>query len=244
MAVKRSQSASRVLSALETIAGHQPIGVSALARLMEADKSAVQRAIMTLADEGWIRIAPGTPTRWELTPHILAVAHLPHSTNDLRQRARAALESLRDNVGETVLLSVPDIHHFVVIDALESRHLLRMVMPAGTLAPVRNSASGRAFLPYLAPEARRELLGEEPDQALLEDFALCRERGYSISGGDIASGTTSLAAPIFELNGDPVGVVVVTGPSDRITPDHHPHVGTLVAETARSISRGTPRAVA
>ena len=63
MAVKRSQSASRVLSVLELIASRQPIGVSALAKLLDEDKSAVQRAIMTLADAGWIRIAPEPPTR-------------------------------------------------------------------------------------------------------------------------------------------------------------------------------------
>ena len=59
MSVKRSQSAARVLAVLECIARHQPIGVSELARLLQADKSAVQRAVMTLADDGWIRLASG-----------------------------------------------------------------------------------------------------------------------------------------------------------------------------------------
>ena len=72
MPVKRSQSASRVLAVLEGIARHQPIGVSDLARLLDADKSAVQRAIMTLADEGWIHSASGSPSKWQLTAHILA----------------------------------------------------------------------------------------------------------------------------------------------------------------------------
>src|SRR4051794_27136704 len=107
MAVKRIQSAARVLTALEGIARHQPIGVSALARLLDDDKSAVQRAIMTLADEGWIRAAPGSPVKWELTAHIHAVAHMGHGSNNLRQRARPALRALRDEFDETVLLTVP-----------------------------------------------------------------------------------------------------------------------------------------
>ena len=53
MAVKRSQSAARVLAALEGIARHQPVGVSELARQLGADKSATQRAIMTLAAPVW-----------------------------------------------------------------------------------------------------------------------------------------------------------------------------------------------
>ena len=70
MAVKRSQSASRVLSILELVASHQPVGVSALAKLLGDDRSAVQRAVMTLADAGWSRVAPEPPARWELSAHL------------------------------------------------------------------------------------------------------------------------------------------------------------------------------
>src|SRR5579862_3484936 len=112
MAVKRSQSAARVLAALECIARHPAIGVSELARLLPANKSAVQRAVMTLADAGWVRTAPGTAGKWQLTAHILSLAHVGHMSNDLRRRAREVLETLRDQSGETVLLVVPDIRRF------------------------------------------------------------------------------------------------------------------------------------
>ena len=65
MAVKRSLSASRMLSVFELVARLQPIGVSALARELAADKSAVQRDIMTLADAGWIQAVPGARGQWE-----------------------------------------------------------------------------------------------------------------------------------------------------------------------------------
>ncbi len=238
MSVKRSLSASRVLAVLEGIARHQPIGVSELARLLRADKSAVQRAIMTLADEGWIRAAPGKPTRWQLTAHILAVAHDGHNTSDLRQRARSALESLRNESGETVLLTVPDIHRFVVVDVLESRQLLRTVPHIGMIVPVRGSATSRAMLPYMSSEQQIDLLGEMPDAALLGDFAATLARGYSINDGDVVAGSTNLAAPIFEVDGRPVGAVVVSAPSDRVPIEHHPRIGTMVSQAARSVSRG------
>jgi DNA-binding IclR family transcriptional regulator len=127
MAVKRSSSAARVLSVFEHIAAEQPIGVSAIARALDADKSAVQRDLMTLADAGWIRVAAGLPAQWELTPHVLTFARPPHSTDSLRQRARPALERLRGETGETAYLTVPDGDRFVVLDALESQQMLRMV---------------------------------------------------------------------------------------------------------------------
>ena len=240
MSVKRSQSAARVLAVLECIARHQPIGVSELARLLQADKSAVQRAAMTLADAGWIRLASGTPGKWGLTAHILAVAHMGHMRNDLRQRAHGALEALRDASGETVLLVVPDIGRFVVIDAVESRNMLRTVPHLGLAVPVRRSATSRAVLPYMTREQQIELLGEPPDSRLLSEFAATLKRGFSVSDGDVISGSTNIAAPILELDGRPIGAVVASGPSERLTAKRQREVGAMVLETARSLSHNAP----
>jgi DNA-binding IclR family transcriptional regulator len=239
VSVKRSRSASRVLAVLEGIARHQPVGVSELARVLGADKSAVQRAIMTLADDGWIRTAPGTPTRWQLTAHMLAVAHTGHVSNDLRQRARSTLEALRDESGETVLLSVPDIGHFVVIDVLESRQLLRTAPHLGMIVPARGSATGLAILPHMSREQQTELLGELPDATLLAHFAATLERGFSISAGGVAAGSTSIAAPVVEADGRPVAAIVVSAPSERLTAEHYSRIGAMVLQAAYSLSRGT-----
>src|SRR5437016_10707192 len=75
MAVKHVQSATRVLATFEALADHQPVGVGALARVLDDDKSAVQRALMTLAEAGWIRRTPADRTRWEVTTRVLALAH-------------------------------------------------------------------------------------------------------------------------------------------------------------------------
>jgi IclR family acetate operon transcriptional repressor len=242
--VKRSQSAARVLSVLELIASRQPIGASALAKLLDEDKSAVQRALMTLADAGWIRVAPEPPTRWELTAHVFTIAHLPHSGEDLRRRARRALEALRDETGETVFLAIPDVARFVVIEVAESRHALRMALRNGEIVPVRESATGRAVLPYLSRERQAAMLGGSPATADLDAFAATRERGYGLSVGDVMQGSTNLAAPIFDSDGQPFASVGVSGPSDRITPERHAEIGARLAETARSLSRAAPRGAA
>jgi len=240
LTVKRSRSASRVLAVLEGIANHQPIGVSELARLLAADKSGVQRAIMTLADAGWIATAPGTPTRWQLTPHLLTIANPGYSGNDLRQRARAALQALRNQTGETVLLDVADGRQFVVIEVLESTQLLRIAPHVGMVVPARGSATSRAMMAYMTPEQHLAVLGAPPDTELLQHFALARERGYAVSAGDVTSGFTNIAAPIFDTDGCPVGAIVVSAPSERLPESRYDEVGALVLQAARSVSRGEP----
>lgn len=241
MAVKRAQSVARALVILDQIAARQPIGVSALARLLGEDRSAVQRVVATLADAGWIRMAPDKPTRWELSAHMFTIAHLPYSSATLRERARGILDELRDKTGETVFLAIPDVARFIVIEAAESPHMLRAASRVGQVIMPGESATSRAVLPYFDARRQVAMLGRTPDAADLAEFAATRTRGYGLSAGDVAPGATNLAAAIFDANGEPVAALTVSGPSDRLTPKRHGDVGALVARSAAALSAGKPK---
>jgi IclR family acetate operon transcriptional repressor len=222
-----------MLQVFEAVAARQPIGVSALARRLDADKSAVQRDLMTLADAGWIRALQ--PGQWELTPRILTLAHTPHSSNDLRQRARPALEALRQATGETAYLTVSDGDHFVVIDALESPQVLRMVPPIGLVVPVHGSATARAVLPYMSAAEQCQLLGAEPDAALREQFAATRRRGYAVNDGDIVPEAIAMASVVLGAGDRPLGALVLTGPAERLGPERRDQLAIRLVEAARSL---------
>ena len=198
---------------------------------------------MTLADEGWICAAPGAPTRWQLTGHIQVVAHSALSSSGLRQRAGPALERLREATGESVGLTVPDIGRFVVIEILESRHMLRTVPHVGMVVTTHESATGRAVLAHLCHDEQIELLGREPDAAFEQELALVRQQGYFVSEDDVQRSSINIAAPIFEVDGRPVGAVILSAPRARLTPDHYARVGAMVLQTARELSLARPQAV-
>jgi IclR family acetate operon transcriptional repressor len=238
MAVKRSQSATRVLSIFELVAAHQPIGVSALAKLTGEDRSAVQRAVLTLADAGWIRLAPDPPVRWELSAHIFTIASLPDSILLLRQRSRSILDSLRDQTGETVFLAIPDTTRFVVVESAESPHALRMATRVGMVIEPEQSSTGRAFLPYLSEERQAAMLGHSPTSGEKAQFAATLTRGYGLSADDIMPGVTNIAVPILGVAGEPIAALAVSGPSERITVERHDAIGRLLGIAAASLSRG------
>jgi IclR family transcriptional regulator, acetate operon repressor len=241
MSVKGNKSGTRLLALLECIARHQPIGVSEIARLTKTDKSTVQRAIMTLVEGGWVRAAPGTPTRWQLTGHILHVAHMAHGSSGLLQRARPALEALRDASGETICLSVPDIEGFVLIEVIESQQPLRMVPAVGIVIPGGESATGHAVLPYLPHAEQMKLLGGAFYPGLDKILNMTLRRGYAVNQDDRAGGSINVAAPIFELDGQPAGAVVLCAPKGRLLPEHYAQVGAMVVQTARQLSLAPPR---
>lgn len=237
MSAKPSQTGARVLKVLEALASHQPMGARALARILDDDKSAVHRAITTLADEGWVHRAAGKPGEWEVAPRIMAVADRAHGGYDLKRRARPALEKLRDDCGETVVLIVPDVIGLVVADVVESREILRVVFPVGAVVATEISAAGRAILSLLARHHQVELLGKEPDQALLDICAATRERGYAISERETDPGATSLGSALLDYDGHPCGAVCVIGPCERLDRTRFEALGTLLINTVRALSR-------
>jgi DNA-binding IclR family transcriptional regulator len=237
MAVKRSSSAARVLRVFEHIAAEQPIGVSAIARTLGADKSAVQRDLMTLADAGWIRVAAGLPAQWELTPHVLTFARTPHSADSLRQRVRPALERLRGETGETAYLTVPDGDRFVVLDALESQQMLRMVPPVGLVVKVEGSATARAILPYLPEAEQARLLGGPVTPALHDEFQATRARGYAVNDGEVEPSAVAMAAAIVSRRGIPAGALVLTGPAERLTAARRAGIGELLRREAEALTQ-------
>lgn len=237
MAVKRSSSAARVLKVVEQVAALQPIGVSALARLLAADKSAVQRDLMTLADAGWIRVAVGLPGQWELTPHVLTLARPPYSTDALRQHARPALERLRAETGETAYLTVPDGDQFVVIDACESQHLLRMVPPVGLVVPMAGSATARAILSHMPEDEQARLLGAPVTEPMRAEFAATRVRGYAVNDGEVEPSAVALASAIVSRQGVPAGALVLSGPTERLGAARWPEVGERLVRAATALAQ-------
>ena len=125
MAVKPIQSVQRALLVLETVAERQPIGVAALCRHLDLDKSTIQRVLVTLDKAGWIRATGEEITRWELSTRPLIVAHRGGGPTGLIERSRPEMLGLQETSGETVFLAIPDAGRIVAIYVLESHHLVR-----------------------------------------------------------------------------------------------------------------------
>jgi IclR family acetate operon transcriptional repressor len=240
MAVKGSSTAARVLVVFEAVAANQPVGVAALSRMLGIDKSAVQRALVTLSEQGWIQAREDQMTRWETTLRILNIAHSSHAKSELRQRIQLVLEQLAVQTGETAIFNEPDGRHLVVSQVAESRQPLRMVPRIGAIVPARDSATGRILLPFLSPERQVELLGEPPDAEFLAILDACRARGYAASG-EVNAPAMTIAAPVFEVDGRPIGVVAISGPAERMLPGSHPRFAELVCQAANQLTRTAPR---
>ncbi|GCD93132.1 IclR family transcriptional regulator [Embleya hyalina] len=233
MSVKPLQSVRRALEVLEAVAEHQPVGVGELSRLLDTDKSAVQRALVTLHAVGWIRPAGGGPTAWELSSRPLVLAGLARRPSDLAARARPILEELARATGETATLALPDAGLIIAVDVVESSHQLRAAPRLGSVLPPGGSAAGIALFSAMdADEIAR--YGVDPhDPVLAAAMARTRERGWSLNAGAVTTQITTVGAVVLDDLGRAAAALVISAPTGRLTPDRQETAGALVAAATR-----------
>lgn len=239
ISVKTSGTLARGLRVVEAIAAHQPIGLTDLSRLLDEDKSALQRTLATLHDTGWIRPLPDSPPRWQVSVKPLVVAGHALTSSALPVRARPLLGSLRDATGETAHLALVDDATIAVVDVAEGKQIVRTALQVGQVHPPETSAAGRAICAQLAPDARTAL-ASDPEALLSDDqYVEIRRRGWSLCEGAVQAGSTSIAAAVLDAQGIPTAAVVVSGPDTRLTADRYAEVGALVRDAAAEL--GGPR---
>lgn len=209
MAVKGIRSVANALAVIEALSENPGTGVTAIARQLGVDKMAVQRILVTLHDEGWIRNDGTGRGHWELTPRVTRVGRQVGSS--LRQQARAHLERLAAETGETVLLWALDDGTAVVLDAVDSPHPLRMTVPIGTEVRVLDDELGR-FFERAAP-------------------AESTERQYAVLA-DAYPNAIAVIAPVRGRHGDPVASLSVVAPRARMSAEQAEAIGPELVRVA------------
>ena len=236
------------LRVLEEIAAHQPIGVSDLARLLAISKTTAHRALLTLAEGGWIEASGDRRALWRLSVRALSVGgRAVDSQGGLRGVAVPVMEDLRRSTEETIHLLVRDRTHVVLIERLDGIRAVRVFNPVGGRASIFRTSAGKAMLGKATADELAELMGilrsraelgaQDPDSFLAE-LGEVRKRGFAINLGSNQPDVHAVAAAIVGANGGAVAAVTVSAPPERLDAETCERIGPLVVDAARRISVG------
>ncbi|MEV6697487.1 IclR family transcriptional regulator [Streptomyces sp. NPDC051453] len=241
------QSVQRVLSLLELVAQHQPVGVGDLSRLSELPKSTVQRTLKSLSDAGWIRSVGTEYTRWALTSRMLELGRRASGQGDVREAALGPMRELRDLTDETITLQVPDgLGRMVLIERLDSRQPVRTYEHLGAVSLLPVTSAGIALLAAL-PDSEVDRFLAEPVPALTErtitDPALIRRQieharttGYAVNLGQNRPGVCAVGAVVRDPLGTPVAGIGVSLPESRFDPESLPWWGDRIRTAAATVA--------
>jgi DNA-binding IclR family transcriptional regulator len=213
----------QVLEALNS-AG-RGVGLKDLAALSGLDRSAVQRITHTLRVLGYLRQDPETRA-FTLSGRMLEFGHTVLATDRVRQHAQPHLEALNRRTGETVNLMELEGDEIVYVARFPSAHAVSVDLHVGSRLPAFCTAAGRAILSRMEePDALAVLKGSRRTamtprtstdlDALRRALAAARKLGYALNDQEAFIGDLSVAAPLLDARGRPVGAVNVAVPTPR-----------------------------
>jgi len=131
---------------------------------------------------------------------------------------------------------------------MESSHTFRLVSQVGMRRPVYCTALGKAMLSFIPEEEQQYFFDGMSFERftqhtirgtaqLRKEFALIRQRGYSIDNEEAYLGSRCIGAPIFEASGKIAAALSVSGPTTRVTRERVPVVAAAAKNAAMAISR-------
>jgi IclR family acetate operon transcriptional repressor len=242
-----TESSGRVADVLLQFLGGAPsLGVSAIARELGLSKAVVHRILRSLVDRGQLEVDPETRA-YGLGPATVALGARALRDAKLRPVALPELRELQKLTGETTTVSVRVPEGRVYLDQVVSEQEIRMTVELGRRFPLHAGSTGRAIMAFL-PSAEQDALLSGDLEPLTPDTIVdagtlrsvlraVRATGIAESGGERQLGAASLAAPIFDLDGRPIGALSVCGPLSRFTGELRENFAPLVTRSADAVSR-------
>ncbi|OWY08397.1 hypothetical protein B6V74_14750 [Thioclava sp. F42-5] len=256
MSEKRSrqyvEAVEKAFAVLRAFKGHASLSLTELANLAGITKSAAQRFTYTLEQLGYL--SRDESRRWVLTPRTLELGASYLSMNPLIERANPHLAELNRNCSESVNLSVPDGTDMVFVARFVANQRTFIHMALGTRIPMFCTASGRAYLSRLDTKQAEDLISGSKampytaktitdKQAVMEQIAVARHRGFAIAEEEYYVGDLAIAAPVFGSNGKVIGAINISGPTSRWTIEKlSSELSAQLIHTARAVSSGRPNA--
>ena len=242
--VRSVRRAIRILEAFRERSSHT---VTELARALKLPKSSVYELVSTLAAEGLVTKEDST-SRYRLGLRLVELARAADQDLEVRQVARPLIEKLRDELNETVQLTVLDGEQILYIDGCESSRQLRTFFQPGDRAPLHCTALGKAILANLPARDKERFLRRKglraftpstvtDPEALRSELARTAARGYSVDDMEHEEGVRCVGAPIRDREGRAVASISASGPAQRLAPGRDREIARRVMAAAEEISR-------
>jgi len=242
-AVRSVDRAAALLLALGERAGEA--GVTELARCLGLHKSTASRLLATLQRRGLVEQDDDTG-KYRLGLVVIRLAERAERTLDLKGIALPELERLARTTRETVSLGVVEADAHLTVAQADGPNMAACPDWTGRTTPLHCVASGKVLMATMAERdvlriARPGLSARTPRtitglEALLEELARVRRRGYATAFSEWIEGTNGIAVPVVDARGRVIASVAVWGPAYRVTPARVAEVVTAARVTAAAVT--------
>jgi len=187
------------------------LGVTQIAHILGVPKARVHRFLSTMEQIGYIRRDTATD-RYSLGMRLYGLGMLAVNGASSLERVSIKAQEFSEHFGYTAVVGIWADNEFVAIRTFMPARSLSVAIHIGFHSPAYATAQGRVFLAFLPPDEldhyfqTTEVYALTPETltdpvALRAELAVIRERLYGSACNQAALGSTAIAAPIFDIQG-------------------------------------------
>ena len=216
----------KALDVLDQVAGFdRPVRFSELLSHSDYPKATLYRLLQTLTHQGLVAFDSERQT-YSLGMRLVRLAHSAWQHASLAPIARAQMDALAAEVGETVHLAQLDHGQVLYVDKRNAVNPVDMFSQAGKVGPVYCTGVGKAMLAYSDQARQMQVIAQQsfhgftPNtlgsvEALRCELDEIRARGYAFDNEEHEAGIICVALPILSRTGQVMGGVSVTSTTAR-----------------------------
>ncbi|MDH5545094.1 MAG: IclR family transcriptional regulator [Gammaproteobacteria bacterium] len=215
----------RAVSLLDALSNYdQPVSLKFLAADTGLHSSTAFRILGSLIVHGLVERTEGGD--YHLGNRLLRWGDQVRSRIDIRSEARPVMAWLRDQVGETVNLTVREGDEVVYVERVTGRHAIRVEQVIGSRAPLHVTAVGKLMLGELGEQSIREFAQRtglpgftkntlSNETALAQQIERDMRNGYAFDDEEAELGVGCIGVLIRDSSGSVVAGLSVSAPIER-----------------------------
>lgn len=241
------KSLDRAMEVFEYLSRAPGMALTTLSEETAQSPATVYRILVTLEGRGLVEF-DAEEQLWHIGPGAFVIGARFLRRTSLVERARPILRRLMEATGETANLGVEREGAVLFVSQVETHESIRAFFPPGTLSPMHASGIGKALLSAVEGARLARLLEAHPltpftdrtitdPEALRTDLAAVRTRGYALDDEEKNLGMRCIAAPVFDVNGEPIAGISVSGPTSRVPTDAIERLSRPVIAAARDLTQ-------
>ncbi len=219
--VQASLTTLRIVEALKRRDG---AGVTELADHLDIPKSTVHNHLQTLKECEFVVHENGT---YRIGLRFLDFGQFVWERVELVQAARNEADRLAEETGDLAHVMVEEHGLGVFVYQTGGDRAVNTNLHVGKRVHLHQTGLGKAILAYLPDDERDEILDQHglrrrseetivDRDVLLDELEETRRRGYAVEDEEWIRGLRSVAAPVRDKNGYPIGSLSLTGPLSRM----------------------------
>lgn len=237
----------RAIDILSVFSHARPsLSLAEIVQVVQLPKTTVFRVLSSLVARNFCEW-DAQAGKYSLGFELVRLADIRRRQSNVHDIAMPAMRAIRNEVNETVILSVRSEDSRVHIDFVEGLHPMRRMADLGVRAPLYAGAASKVLLAGMEDDEIEAYLDRTDLTAfqkstitdrnmLWREVRAIRKRGFAESKGELFPGGGALAAPIKDISGKTVAVMDILTPEHRYTAAHREHCIAMLLDGARRAS--------